>query len=387
MVATNPPPETVTTITTLAPLTRKVMACSNIVVPITPPELPFVAGVFTLTLVHVQYHLPPSSFALALSAVITGFIHMFILLRVPIPRFSRLLSASLFSLMVVLLVCSHLTSTPLPPPSPPTLITSSTTSRSTEQAPPVQRQIHLHYSPQEDLQTSRPSQLRPSSSLSSRDSLTESGMTIILDKQQEKELLKKRPVVPHAAARVAARRVTNSPVDAALVVDSAVSAMSMPNSGDGDTEDLENALDETRGYNTYGTLLNQNASSDISSVMRNATFIVSSMTAESCSAACARYHYVCSPTGFDVVNSCRVAQLRLACRTCISVRAPHKMMYALPAAIRVSGHGDEGYGDEDNGSSASGHQCMMLKTKPLVVHHFQCHVSMANVKRLCPCIS
>lgn len=166
------------------------------------------------------------------------------------------------------------------------------------------------------------------------------------------------------------------------------------NHGDAEVEALENALDETRTTTLSNSTANSTStdigigdknlfSSSWSSRGNNLTFIVTGMTGESCSAACARYHYVCSPVALPAVNSCRALLLRMPCQSCTPVSTrrseQHPLMYALPAAVK----------QENELGSDSGSQnlsCFVLGALPIEAG-LHCHVSVSSVKRLCPCIA
>lgn len=72
-----------------------------------PPELPFVAGVFTLTLVHLQHSQPEPALILALCTAIIGFIHVTLLLRGPTQRLPHKISTALLLSTVATLTLSH----------------------------------------------------------------------------------------------------------------------------------------------------------------------------------------------------------------------------------------------------------------------------------------
>lgn len=72
-----------------------------------PPELPFVAGLFILSLVHLQHPLPEPALILALCAAVAGFTHMSILLRGPTHRFPRGISTALLLSTATTLTLSH----------------------------------------------------------------------------------------------------------------------------------------------------------------------------------------------------------------------------------------------------------------------------------------
>lgn len=425
-------------------------------IPYTPPELPLISCLFTLTILRLFYPLPPLSHLLGVTAALVASAHVLVLMRPRHPHLSamrvpRMLSLCLLSLALLLLALSHVTSTSFSwfPVGPFTKAT--TTVKPVSNSRTYNRNIHninykrnnkklLSYSAKRS--SSRPSY--PS--------------------------YPAYPSIPHEAARVAARHVHNRMLAAkaikaakaakeakaakaaqeaaakaaaaaageeieddeeeeeetvsgykshssssstmkALVdklhMTSFLSTLSYamdsdkfengngPNHGDADVEALENSLDETRTTSTRNSAAtNTNTDIGISnkelfssyrlSRGSNLTFIVTGMTAESCSAACARYHYVCSPVALPSVNSCRAMLLRLPCQSCTLVSTKHSeqqpLVYALPAAVKQ----ENGQRANDRGSQNL--SCFVLDAPPIEAG-LHCHVSASNVKRLCPCIA
>ena len=93
------------------------------------------------------------------------------------------------------------------------------------------------------------------------------------------------------------------------------------------------------------------------------------------SSACARYHYVCAPKEFALVNSCEVLAIRLHCSQCHQLSSTDSLASSLPAAIYTSTD------DPANNKWL----CYTINDSQIETSH--CHMSTPNMKRLCPCVA
>lgn len=410
-----------------------------------PPELPLIACLFTLTTLLLFCPLPPPSHLLGVTAAVVASAHVLFLMCPRHPHLSglrvpRMLSLCLLPLALLLLALSHFTLTSFSwfPVGPFATTTGTMTpmsnnkrynhniynskykrnnkkllSHSYKHSPSYQSHPAYPSIPYEAARVAarrvhnkilaakavKAAEAAKAAKAAAKAAAAAAGEEIEDDEEEEETASRYKFHSSSSSTMktiVETFHITNLLSAISSVMDGGkIDNDNGPNHGNSDVEALENALDETRTTSTSNSAVSSTGtdtgignkepfSSSRLSRGNNLTFIVTGMTAESCSAACARYHYVCSPVALPAVNSCRALLLRLLCQSCTPVSTrrseQHPLVYALPAAVKQ---------ENELAASDSGSQnlsCFVLDDPPIEAG-LHCHVSVSNVKRLCPCIA